>query len=58
MVLTETLSPNKAVGIMGYTWMLQSEVEKVNPPPILIGRKRKGKFTANTVWYDKLTVTL
>ena len=54
MVLTETLSPNKAVGILGYTWIPQSDVMKVNPPPILIGKKRKGKFTAN----DKPTITI
>ena len=42
---------------MGYTWMPQTDVMKVNTPPILIGKKWKGKFTANAVWYDKPTVT-
>ena len=47
----ETLSSNVAVVVMGYTWVPQTHVIKGNTPPILIGKKQKGKFTANTKWY-------
>ena len=54
----DTLSPNKAVSVMGYAQLPQPDVMRINMSPMLIGKKRKGKFTGNTVQYGKLTVTV
>ena len=46
----DTLRSNNVVGVMGYTWLPETDVMKVNAPPIIIGKKRKGSFTSGTVW--------
>ena len=43
---------------MGYTWMLQTDVMKVNTLPILVGKKQESKFTANTKWYTEPSVNV
>ena len=48
-ISSDTLSPNEADGVMGYTWLLQQDVIKVDTPPILIEQKRMGKFTARKI---------